>query len=243
MSMRIVICDNVDAWVQAVADRFQEELSQKPDLITILSTGSTPEPVYDELVKRYQEGKLSLQDMRAYNLDEYVGINPDDPNSYRYYMEHRLFSKVDIAAENCHIPSGSAADPEEECAKYEALLQGEGYADFALLGVGHNGHIGFNEPGTSFDSKTHVVELTQSTIDANKQYFSSEEEMPKKALTMGLSTIVQSKRILVVARGTGKAEIIKQITAGAVSEEVPGTILQRHADVTVMVDQEAGALL
>ena len=243
MAVKTVVCETLEKWTNAVADEIQKAVEEKPDLTMILATGSTPEPVYDELVKRCKEGKVSFRDLHSYNLDEYVGLPASDVNSYRYYMENRLFRHIDADPKNRHLPNSMAADMEQESRDYENALAARGYADFAILGMGMNGHIGFNEPGTSADQKTHVVELTQSTIDANSVNFNSPEEMPHKAITMGLYTILQSKTILLMVRGAKKAEILKAALTGPVTEQVPASLLQKHPDVIVVADAEAAALL
>ncbi|MBE5780855.1 MAG: glucosamine-6-phosphate deaminase [Clostridiales bacterium] len=241
--MKKIVCENLEKWTEAVADEICKAVEAKPELTMILATGSTPEPVYDELVKRNKEGKVSFKGLKSYNLDEYVGLPGDDVNSYRYYMDSRLFNHIDADKANLHLPSGVAEDMEQECVDYEAALAAEGYADFAILGIGMNGHIGFNEPGTAFDSVTHIVELTQSTIDANSPNFEDPSQMPRKAITMGLKTIMESKTILLMVRGAKKAATLKAIVDGPVTEEVPGSILQNHANVIVVADAEAAALL
>lgn len=201
-----------------------------------LATGSTPELFYQELVK----SDVDTSNVTTTNLDEYVGLAADDVNSYHYYMNDLLFSKK--AFKESFLPDGTAEDPEAECVRYERVLA-EHPIDIQILGIGTNGHIGFNEPGTSFDSLTHKVELTVSTREANKVHFEKEEDVPTHAYSMGIKSIMNAKKIILFAFGTSKAEAIKNAVNGPVDENCPGSVLQNHPDVTIIVDEEAGALL
>lgn len=204
-----------------------------------LATGSTPEKVYTSLQKEYAKGTVSFQQTRTYNLDEYVGLSRDDPHSYRYYMNDKLFNHIDIPKNQTHIPHGDAPDLEAECERYENLLRQDDEIDLQLLGLGENGHIGFNEPGTPFDTKTHVVNLAESTREANARFFNSLEEVPKQAITMGISTILQSRHILLIVSGTRKQEALDRLLNGGISEDFPASVLQRHPNVTVIADKDA----
>lgn len=201
-----------------------------------LATGSTPETFYKEI----RNSDLDFSNMVSINLDEYVGLSSSDENSYRYYMDQHLFNYKPFA--ETHVPHGDADDLKKECDRYNQVIA-DNPIDFQILGIGRNGHIGFNEPGSSFDLKTRVVDLTPSTIEANKIYFDSEKEMPKQALSMGIASILQSKQIVLMAYGEEKADAVKKAVNSEVTEEVPATVLQKHDDVTIIVDEEAGKYL
>ena len=182
--------------------------------------------------------------MSLWNLDEYRGLHPENDQSYYYFMHHHLFDQVNIPVENTHLPNGLAQNPQEECNRYTDLIQSLGGVDLQLLGIGHNGHIGFNEPGESFDKQVHCVNLTQSTIEANKRFFASAEDVPKQAYTMGIKTIMQAKKVLIIASGEDKADIVYKAFAGPITPEVPASVLQLHNDVTLVGDKAAlGKLL
>src|SRR5699024_427198 len=201
-----------------------------------LATGSTPEPLYANLIKKHQAGEISFQNAITFNLDEYVGLAHDDPTSYHYYMDDKLFSVIDLKRENAHVLDGEASNLEKECEQFERLMKDAGQMDLQLLGLGLNGHIGFNEPGTSFDSRTHVVELDEATIEANSRFFESKADVPTKALTMGIGNIMEAKEIFFLVTGAKKAEILKRVVHGEVTEKVPASILQRHPNVTLITD-------
>lgn len=201
-----------------------------------LATGSTPEKLYANLVERVQKGDISFKHTTTFNLDEYVGLSPDDPTSYHYYMEKHLFSGIDIKKGNAHVLNGLAEDLEEECERFEQLIEDAGKLHMQILGLGLNGHIGFNEPGTPFDSRTHLVDLDAMTIKANSRFFNSIDEVPKKALTMGIGTIMDAERILFLVQGEKKADILRKVVYGEVTEEVPASILQHHPNVTLITD-------
>ena len=201
-----------------------------------LATGSTPETTYDELVKSDIDFSSSI----SVNLDEYVGLKPEDEQSYAYFMKEHLFNAKPFA--KSFLPNGMAEDADQECERYDKLLE-EYHVGLQLLGIGRNGHIGFNEPGSSFDSKTHKVALTQSTINANSRFFDNEEDVPKYAYSMGIGTIMKSDTILLEAFGKNKAEAVKAMIEGPVTPEVPASVLQNHPDVVVIIDEEAASLL
>ncbi|WP_077328066.1 glucosamine-6-phosphate deaminase [Virgibacillus siamensis] len=228
-----------------------EEMSQKSSELVIktiqeidnpvlgLATGSTPEGMYGELIKAYRKNNVSFQNVTTFNLDEYVGLSGEDSNSYRYYMNEKLFHAVDIPIEHAHVPNGDTKTPEKECAEYEKLIRDVGYADLQILGIGLNGHIGFNEPGTSFDSKTHTIELDESTRQANARFFNSLEEVPTQAITMGIDTIMKSNKILLLVSGEKKAEAVQKLVQGEITEEFPASILQQHTNVVIIGDEAA----
>lgn len=237
--MRIFCEKDYDAISRRAASIIAAQVVLKPECVLGLATGSSPVGTYKQLVKWYEQGDLSFAGVRSVNLDEYVGLAPTHDQSYRYFMQHNLFDHVDILPENTNVPSGLAEDAAAECARYEKLVAGLGYADLQLLGMGRNGHIGFNEPCTEFPVATHLVDLTQSTIEANARFFASADDVPKQALTMGIGTIMKARKILVVVSGADKAEAVRNSFAGPVTPEVPASILQLHPDVTVVGDKAA----
>jgi glucosamine-6-phosphate deaminase len=216
-----------------------QKVKQSNTLTIGLATGSTPEGLYRELINEHRLNKTSYQHITTFNLDEYVGIKPEDPNSYHYYMNQHLFSGIDISQHNTHIPSGIAKNLVEECVKYDQLVESSGGIDLQILGIGQNGHIGFNEPGTSFESKTHVVQLKESTREANARFFPTFEAVPTHAITMGISTILKSKQILLLVSGEKKAEALQQLLYGEISEEFPASVLKLHPNVTIIADVHA----
>lgn len=234
--MKIVKVKDYDELSELAANMFIERVKKIEKPVVGLATGSTPEKMYANLVKKHQAGEISFANMVTFNLDEYAGLSKDDPASYQYFMHYHLFNGVDIKPENIHIPDGLAADLEKECEQYEKLIQKEGKIDLQVLGLGLNGHIGFNEPGTPFDSRTHVVELEESTRIANSRFFNSLEEVPKKALTMGIGTIMEAKEIIFLVNGEKKADILRKVVHGEVTENVPASILQRHPNITLITD-------
>lgn len=237
--MRIII-DTPEKIAEMAALRYVELLSQKPNAILGLATGSTPIGLYKELVKLNREGKLSFKDATTFNLDEYVGLEPTHDQSYRYFMNENLLSHVDVPTEKTHVPSGIDLT---KAASYDSEIAAAGGIDLQLLGIGNNGHIGFNEPGTPIGSTTHLVELTQSTREANARFFGSIDDVPTQAVTMGIKTVMNAKSIILIALGKGKAETIKNTLQGEVTPEVPASILQLHPDVEVYLDHEAASLL
>ncbi|KZM54584.1 MULTISPECIES: glucosamine-6-phosphate deaminase [Aeribacillus] len=228
-----------------------EEMSEKAANIVIehmkslkrpvigFATGSTPIGLYNCLVKKYQQKEVSFKNATTFNLDEYVGLPKENKNSYHYYMHENLFQHIDIQPENVHIPNGMAEDLEQECMTYDRLIS-KNKIDIQILGLGLNGHIGFNEPGTSFKSRTHIVKLDQSTRKANARFFQSIDEVPTKAITMGIETIMESKKILLLVSGKKKADALARLLGNSdISEEFPASILRQHNDVTVIADEEA----
>ena len=211
----------------------------KPDCVLGLATGSTPIGTYEKLVKRYKKGDLDFSQVRTVNLDEYKGLTRDNDQSYYYFMHEHLFNHVNIPEESTNVPDGTASDGDSECVRYEALIRELGGQDLQLLGLGHNGHIGFNEPSDSFAKTTHCVDLQERTIEANKRFFASADEVPKQAYTMGIGTIMQAKKILIIASGEDKADIIRDAFFGPVTPRVPASILQFHPDVTLVADASA----
>jgi glucosamine-6-phosphate deaminase len=204
-----------------------------------LATGSTPEGLYQCLIENNKEKRISFQHVTTFNLDEYVGLGADHPNGYRFFMNQKLFDHIDIKKENTFVPNGIAANLAEECAAYESRIRSHGSIDLQILGIGLNGHIGFNEPGTPFTSRTHIVELDQSTREANARFFATMDEVPTQAITTGIETIMESKKIVLLISGENKAEALARLVNGEVSEDFPASILQKHQDVTIIADQGA----
>ncbi|MBQ5755355.1 MAG: glucosamine-6-phosphate deaminase [Oscillospiraceae bacterium] len=213
------------------------EVYRKPDCVLGLATGSTPIGTYKNLVAWNKAGELSFKEVRSVNLDEYKGLAPTHDQSYRYFMQTNLFDHIDILPENTNVPSGLAEDADAECAAYDKLVEELGYADLQLLGLGHNGHIGFNEPDDCYTKETHVVNLTQSTIDANARFFASADEVPRQALTMGIGCIMAARRVLLIASGPDKADALYNAFCGPITPKCPASILQLHNDVVVVGDK------
>ena len=224
---------------RAAADVIEEAVKSNPSAVLGLATGSSPISTYRELIARYNAGKISFAGVRSVNLDEYVGLAPDHDQSYAYFMNENLFSHIDIKPENTNIPSGLAEDALSECARYDAVVESLGGVDVQVLGIGNNGHIGFNEPADHFTKGTRLVKLTDSTIDANSRFFASRDLVPTEALSMGIGQIMNAKKILLIALGKGKAEILERALFGDVTPAVPASILQFARDVTVCADEAA----
>lgn len=221
-----------------------DEIRKKPGLVLGLATGSTPLGTYRELARLHREEDLDFSRVVTFNLDEYYGLSADNPQSYHYYMIDNFFKHVNIDPENIHIPDGTAADIEFACRGYDEEIARYGGIDLQLLGIGRNGHIGFNEPGDELLTDTHITNLTADTIRANSRFFKSMDEVPKKAITMGLGTIMQAKKIVLLANGKNKAEIMAELLDdNAVSTKNPASFLLLHKDVTVIIDEEAAGLL
>ncbi len=240
--MHLNIVKNYDELSVKAASIIISQLILKPTSVLGLATGSTPEGLYQQLIKKYNEGLFSFKEASSFNLDEYVGLGPDHINSYRYFMEEHLFKSIDLPKKKIYIPSGNALSS-EECLRYEKAIKDAGGIDIQILGIGRNGHIGFNEPDVDFKSTTHVVDLDEQTISDNARFFESIEEVPKQAISMGIKTIMSSKKILLLASGSGKAEILYATVYGKISPSVPASILQLHNDVTIICDEDAGKLL
>ena len=221
------------------ANIISAQVIMKPNCVLGLATGSTPIGTYDQLVEWYNKGDLDFSEVTTVNLDEYKGLPRTNDQSYYYFMHQHLFDRVNIDLERTNVPNGMEPDAEKECGRYEELIRSLGGVDLQLLGLGHNGHIGFNEPGEAFEKETHCVDLTESTIEANKRFFASADDGPKQAYTMGIKTIMQAKKILIVVNGENKADIVERAFFGPVPPEVPASILQLHNDVTLVGDKAA----
>ncbi len=225
---------------KVAAEMLIEKLSATGVNVMGLATGGTPEGMYKQLVKLASERNFSFKDIHTVNLDEYVGLSDEHPNSYHTYMRNHLFDHIDIPDANTHLPNGLAENLDGECERYEKMITDLEQVNIQLLGIGANGHIGFNEPGTSFNSKTQVVQLAESTREANARFFENEAEVPTHAITMGIQTIMESKEIVLLASGSSKAEALYELICGKqVTEKVPATVLQRHPNLTVIADEEA----
>lgn len=237
--MKIYETKDYQEMSRQAANILSAQVILKPDCVLGLATGSTPIGTYDQLVDWYNKGDVDFSQVRTVNLDEYRGLTRDNDQSYYYFMHQHLFDRVNIKLENTNVPDGTQEDAAKECARYEALIESMGGVDIQLLGLGHNGHIGFNEPAADFAVTTHCVDLTESTIEANKRFFESADDVPRQAYTMGIGTIMKAKKILLVVNGEGKADIVAKAFFGPVTPEVPASILQLHRDVTIVADKAA----
>ena len=241
--MKIIKTKDYADMSRKAANIIAAQVITKPDCVLGLATGSTPIGTYKELIKAYENGDLDFSLVKTANLDEYRGLEKSNDQSYDYFMKDNLFNHININFDNLNIPNGEKPDAEEECKRYEEVVKALGGQDLQLLGMGHNGHIGFNEPADEFPKETPGVDLQESTIQANKRFFEKVEDVPTQAYTMGIGTIMQAKKILVIASGVDKAEIVKKAFFGPITPQVPASILQLHPDVTVVVDEAAGSLI
>lgn len=220
-----------------------KKVNAKPNTVLGLATGSTPIGMYQNMVQSCRDGKVSFSKVKTFNLDEYVGLSKEHPCSYYYFMRKYLFKDIDIPKNNIDFLDGNAPDPVQECIRYEESIAENGGIDLQLLGMGHNGHVGFNEPDTPFESLTHLVDLTKCTINANARFFDCIDQVPRKALTMGIKTIMQAKKILFFVKGLEKAEIVRQVLQGPVTPKIPASILQLHPNLCVFLDHDAASKL
>lgn len=237
--MKIIRTKDYEEMSRKAANLISAQILLKPDCVLGLATGSTPIGIYDQLVEWYKKGDLDFSTVKTVNLDEYKGLTRDNEQSYYYFMHHHLFDRVNIDEENTHVPNGKVENGDEECLRYEALIKSMGGVDLQLLGLGRNGHIGFNEPAADFPKITHCVDLTESTIEANKRFFASADEVPRQAYTMGIGTIMKADKILVVANGENKADAVAAMVQGEINPEVPASILQLHNNVILVADEAA----
>lgn len=241
--MRIAVFQDSKVQGEAGATLFAAQILRKADSVLGFATGSTPIPTYAALAALCEKGIADFSAVRTFNLDEYAGMDRTHEQSYFRFMREQLFSKVNIKEGNYYLPDGNAKDLDAECVRYEAAIEKAGGIDLQLLGIGHNGHIGFNEPCGEFPDTTHLVRLTPETIDANKRFFASAEDVPRQALSMGIGTIMRARGIVLIITGKEKAQITKQALTGPVTPSVPASILQYHKNVTVLLDSEAASLL
>ena len=238
--MKIIKAKDYNEMSLKAAEYCINKIRNNPKINLGFATGGTPVGLYNEIVKDHQINHTSYKEVTSFNLDEYIGLSGDDPNSYRYFMDDHLFNHINIDKNNAHVPIGVAQNPEQQCVDYELLLKKHNGIDIQILGVGPNGHIGFNEPGTSIDSETHIVELTQSTREANARFFNNRiDEVPTHAITMGISSIMRSKEIILLISGTQKHETLKQFLQGEITENFPVSILKNHPCMTLIADEAA----
>ena len=242
ITMNIIRAKDYQDMSRKAANIISAQIIMKPDCVLGLATGSTPVGTYRQLIEWYEKGDLDFSRVSTVNLDEYRGLAHIDPQSYYYFMQENLFDHVNIDKAATHVPDGTNPDAADACAKHEQIIKSLGGIDLQLLGLGNNGHIGFNEPGAAFEKETHLMDLAESTVRANARFFASIDEVPKQAYTMGIRTIMQAKKILVVVSGEGKADIVSRAFFGPVTPEVPASILQMHPDVTVVCDEAALSL-
>lgn len=237
--MRLYAVENYAELSRKAANIISAQVILKPNSVLGLATGSTPIGTYEQLVAWYRKGDIDFSEITSVNLDEYEGLSGEHSQSYRYFMNSNLFDHINIPKECTHVPNGLAVDSMEECQRYNALIRELGGIDLQLLGIGGNGHIGFNEPAASFEKETHIVTLTEETRQSNARFFSSMDEVPTHALTMGIQNIMSAKKILLLANGKGKAQALYDSFFGPITPTVPASILQLHADVTVIADGDA----
>lgn len=240
--MKVIKVKNYEEMSKVAAEIFKDVVKNKPNAVLGLATGTTPLGLYSELIKDHKENGTSYKNIKTVNLDEYAGLDIESDQSYVYFMRHNLFEGLDIDLKNTNIENGKAEDREKECERYNDLL-GEMQQDIQLLGLGSNGHIAFNEPNTPFGSGVHIVKLTENTIKDNSRLFANINDVPRYAFTMGIKNIMNAKKIVILASGKNKANAVKASVEGAVTEDVPASVLQLHPDCTFIVDEEAASLL
>ena len=241
--MKLIITKNYEELSKVAANEMADVVKNNPSAILGLATGGSPIGMYKELIRMNKEGEIDFSKVTTVNLDEYVGLSGEHPQSYRYFMNDNLFNHINIDKKNTYVPNGLAENIEEECKNYDNKIAELGGTDVQLLGIGNNGHIAFNEPDENLVSGTHLTNLTQDTIEANARFFDSIDEVPKTALTMGLGGIMKSRKIIVIASGESKAEAVKEMVSGKISTKMPASMLQMHRDVTVIIDEDAAKLL
>ena len=241
--MHIIILNTAQEVADFAADTIMKQVNKKKDSVLGLATGATPIKLYEKLVKAHQNDRVRFNKITSFNLDEYIGLNSEDTASYRYFMEKHLFSKIDVKPANTHVPDGAATDPEGAAQIYEQTIEASGGIDLQILGIGRNGHIGFNEPPSAPTTRTRVVQLSPSTLQDNAAFFESHQVQPLSAITMGVATILDSRKILLLATGAQKSEAIRNSIEGVISDQCPASALQRHANTTVVLDKEAAQLL
>ncbi len=237
--MRVIVCKNYEEMSDKATDLVRSQIVLKPDSVLGLATGSTPIGLYQRLCKLYEKGDIDFSEVTTFNLDEYYPISKDNSQSYYYFMNEQLFSHINVDKSKTFIPNGETDDPEKECEAYEALIEEAGGIDLQILGIGQNGHIGFNEPDENLNTKTHLTGLTQNTIDANSRFFEKKEDVPTKALTMGIATILKSKKIIIMANGESKRAAVAELLNEDITTSTPATMLKVHPDVVLICDEEA----
>lgn len=237
--MKLLAVSCYDEMSQIAGEEIKKQIERNKKSVLGLATGSTPIGTYQYLIAEYQKGNLDFSGVSSFNLDEYIGLSKDHPQSYARYMRQNFFDHINISLDRTYIPDGTASDQEQECDRYESLLKIIGPQDLQILGLGRNGHIGFNEPSDHFEIRTHLTALAETTIQANRRFFHSLDEVPTQACTMGIGTIMKARRILLLVSGKEKAEILRKVLEGPVTPWVPASILHFHPDVTVIADQDA----
>ena len=237
------IFPNPQTIAEHVCGRLVQAIRNKPTTVLGLATGSTMEPIYARLVQKIQQGNIDVSNIKTFNLDEYIGLSQEHPQSYYQFMQQHLFQPAKIGHGQLTLPNGMCADVDVECASYSEKIRAAGGLDIQLLGIGTNGHIGFNEPGTSFDSRTHVIELSENTRLDNSRFFDDRDEMPTHAITMGIQDITDAKEIILVATGSHKAEIIAELYASDIDEQLPASVLKQHPRISILIDEAAAARL
>ncbi|MFQ9514607.1 MAG: glucosamine-6-phosphate deaminase [Eubacterium sp.] len=241
--MRIIKTEDYYTMSRVAANIISAQIIMKPDCVIGLATGSTPLGTYEQLIRWYKKGDLDFSEVTTINLDEYRGLSPENDQSYRYFMNTNFFNHINVKKENTHVPDGLEMDIAKACGDYNNIIKQHGGVDLQLLGLGNNGHIGFNEPGEAFEKETHCVKLAESTVNANSRFFENIDEVPKEAYTMGIKSIMQAKKIVVIVNGAKKADIVKEAFFGPVTPKVPASVLQLHNDVTLVGDKEALSLI
>ena len=239
--MNIIVVKDYNEMSYQAAQLITEQITKKRNTVLGLATGSTPEGMYKELINLNQEDKVDFSEVITFNLDEYYGLSPEHPQSYCFFMWNKFFKHINIKKENIHLLNGITENIDKECKQYEALIKKSGRIDLQVLGIGDNGHIGFNEPDISLNTQTHLVNLTTKTIQANSRFFNNVQEIPKQAITMGIGTIMRARKIILLANGKRKARVIERTINSPITTKVPASVLQLHNDVTIMVDQEAAS--
>ncbi len=237
--MKLIVCKNYDEMSASAANILADVMKANPTCVLGLATGSTPVGMYKKLIEMNKAGEIDFSKVTTVNLDEYYPISPDNDQSYRYFMNENLFDHVNIDKTRTYVPDGMASDPVAACEAYEEIVARVGAADIQVLGIGQNGHIGFNEPDSALEVKTHVTDLTESTIKANARFFASEADVPTKALTMGIGTILNAGKIIILANGAAKHDAVTKMLAGKLDTSCPASMLNLHADVTVICDEMA----
>ena len=237
--IKVILCKDKQEVAKVAADIFSQGIREKPDIVLGLATGGTPVDMYQELIRMHKEKGLDFEGVASFNLDEYLGLSGDHPQSYRYFMNKNLFNHINIDKLNTHVPEGKAENFQISCQKYEDDIKRVNGIDLQLLGIGSNGHIAFNEPGSAGNSRTRVVDLTERTIKDNARFFQDKSEVPTKAVTMGIGTILEAKKIILLATGENKADAVAKAIKGRVGSEVPASFLQNHPDCTFIVDRDA----
>lgn len=237
--MRVYCGKDYQSASRIAANIISAQVIMKPDCVLGLATGSTPIGTYEQLIEWYRKGDLDFSAVHSINLDEYRGLTPDNDQSYRYFMNTHLFDSINIDKKNTFVPDGTEPDAQKACRDYDEIIRAHGGVDLQVLGMGHNGHIGFNEPDSAFSKGTQCVKLAESTISANARFFASADEVPKEAYTMGIGSIMQAKKVMVIVSGEGKKDIVKKAFLGPITPEVPASILQLHSDVILVGDEAA----